>query len=163
MSKKALNVSILILSAVLIAGSAFGFYNTELERTHAVSENSSYIYCAERTLSLADEAGVAEEKPVSHAADTSGMPKMQADLTWFAEYDSTLSRLDRAYAELSASPAVSGEASYAENCSAALRLHQTQLDDANGRANALNAVCAAAFILGLAGASFSALRLTKEK
>lgn len=163
MSKKALNVSILILSAVFIIVSMLGFYSTELERTRTASENRSYIYCAERTLSLADEAGVADEKPVSHAADTSGMSKMQADLTWLAEYDSTLSRLDRAYAELSTSPAVNGETSYAESCSAAVSLHRSQLDDANARANALNAVCAALLILGIAGASFSALRLTKEK
>ncbi len=163
MSKKALNVSILILSAALIFGSAFGFYNTELERTHAVSENSSYIFCAERTLELADAAGVSDEKPASHAADTSGMSKMQADLTWLAEYDSTFSRLDRAYAELGTSTAMDGADSYAAACSAAISYHQAQLDDINGRANALNAVCAAVFILGLTGAAWAALRLTKEK
>ncbi len=163
MSKKALNVSILILSAALIVGAALGFYDTELERTHAVSENRSYIYCAGRTLSLADEAGVSDERPASHAADTSGMSKMQADLTWLAEYDSTLSRLDRAYDELSSSPALDGAASYAAACSAAVSYHQAQLDDAEASADALNAVCAAAFILGIAGAAWSALRLTKKE
>lgn len=163
MSKKALNVSILILSAVLIFGSAFGFYGTELERTHAVSENRSYIYCAERTLEFADAAGVSDEKSASHAADTRGMSKMQADLTWLAEYDSTLSRLDRAYAELGSSPAIDGADSYAAACSAAISYHQAQLDDINSRANALNAVCAAVFILGIAGAAWAALRMAKEK
>lgn len=163
MSKKALNVSILILSAVLIAGAVLGFYNAELERSCAVSENLSYIYCAERTLSLADAAGVADEKPVSHAADTSEMPKMQADLTWLAEYDSELSRLDREYAALSPSPAVKNDASYAEACAAAASYHQAKLDAANAAANALNAVCAAVLALGIAGAAVSALRLAREK
>lgn len=163
MSKKALNASVLILSAVFIIVSMLGFYSNELERTHAVSENRSYIYCAERTLLLADAAGIAEEKPVSHAADTSGMPKMQADLTWLAEYNTELSRLDREYAELSSSPAVKSGASYAGACSAAVSYHQAQLDDANASADTLNAVCAAVFILGIAGAAVSALRLTKEK
>ncbi len=162
MSKKALNVSILILSAVLILGSFFGFYNTELERTRAVGENRSYVYCAERTLELADAAGVADEKPASHAADTSGMSKMQADLTWLADYNTELSRLDRAYDELSSSPALNGAESYAAACSTAISYHQAQLDDINGRANAMNAVCAAAFILGVSGAVWSAVRPMKK-
>ncbi len=163
MSKITVNFSVLVLSAVLIFGSAFGVYNTERGRCAGVSENQSYIYCAGRTLSLAAEAGKTNEKPATHAADTSRMPEMQAELTWLAEYDSTLSRLDRAYAELSTSPAVSGaEASYAEACSAAVSLHRAQIDDINAQANVLNAVCAAVFILGIAGAAWSALRLSKE-
>ncbi len=75
MNKKTLNVSIAVLYVVLMIGAAFGFYNAELERTRAVGENQSYVYCAERTLELADAAGVADEKPASHALDTSGMPR----------------------------------------------------------------------------------------
>lgn len=163
MSKKTLNVSVLILSALFIIASMLGFYSVELERTRSVSENQSYIYCAERTLSLAGAAGKAGEKPASNAADTSKMPKMQAELTWLAEYNSTLGRLDRAYDELCASPVVDGTASYAEACLAVASYHQSQLDDVNARANMLNAVCAALLILGISGAAWSALRLTKER
>ena len=163
MSKKTLNVSIAVLSVVLMIGAALGFYNTELERTRSVSENQSYIYCAERTLSLADAAGVADEKPVSHAADTKGMSKMEADLTWLADYDADLNRLDRAYDELGTSPAVDGASSYAEACSAAVSYHQAQLDDINSTANTMTAVCIAVFALGIAGAAWSAIRISGEK
>lgn len=118
---------------------------------------------AERTLSLADAAGVADEKPVSHAADTKGMSKMEADLTCLADYDADLNRLDRAYDELGTSPAVDGASSYAEACSAAVSYHQAQLDDINSTANTMTAVCIAVFALGIAGAAWSAIRISGEK
>lgn len=133
-------------------GAAVGLYAVEKERSSTVSENQSYIYCAERTLALAESAGVADEQPVSHAADTKNMSKMQADLTWLAEYDTELSKLDRAYDELSASPAVNGLKSYSQACISAADYHQNKVNEANDTAAVLSAACIALFAAGLAGA-----------
>ena len=165
MSKKTLNVSIAVLSVVLMIGAALGFYNTELERTRSVSENQSYIYCAERTLELAKSSGIADAKPISHAADTSGMSKMEADLTWLADYNKELSKLDREYDELSTSPAVKSlgsAASYADICSAAISYHQASLNDANSSAATMTAVCIAALALGIAGVSIAVVAKTRD-
>ncbi len=168
MSKTATNIGIIVLSAALMIGSAVGFYNVERNRMENVSENQSYIQCAKNTLSLAGSNGIADEKPVSHATDTAGKSKMESDLTWLAEYNTDLSKLDRTYDELSTSPSInglSGNSSYAEASSTAISYHQAQIDDINGSANVLNVVCIAVFTLGLAGATLSALRISygKEK
>lgn len=163
MSKKTLNICIAVFSAAIMLASAFGLYTTEQTRISLVSENQSYIYCAERTLELADAAGVADEKPVSHAADTNGMSKMEADLRWLADYNADLNRLDREYDELGTSPAVNGASNYAEACSAAVEYHQAQLDDANSHAGIMTAVCIAVFVLGLAGMAWSTLRISCSK
>ena len=162
MSKKAVNVGIIVLSAALMIGSTVGLYNTELNRGENVSENQSYIMCDETALSLAKSAGIADEKPVSHAADTTGMSKMEADLKWLADYDTELSQLDRQYNELSTSPAVDGTASYADACSAAVSYHQAQLDDANSSASAMTAVCIAVFVIGLVGMSIAVVAKSKD-
>lgn len=152
MSKKALRITVTVLSAVMMLGAAAGFYAVESERTTSVSENQSYIYCADRTLALAESAGVADKQPSSHAADTKNMSKMQADLSWLADYDTELSRLDRAYDELSTSPAVKQGESYAQACMSAADYHQIKVDEANDNAAVLSAVCIVLFAVGLTGA-----------
>ena len=163
--KKSVKISAAVLSAVLILGSAVGLYNTERGRVETVSDARSYILCAETTLELAKSSGIADAKPVSHAADTSGMSKMEANLTWVADYNKDLSKLDREYDELSTSPAVKSlgsGASYADACSAALIYHQQSLDDANSSAATVTAVCIAVLVIGLAGMCAVAAAKTKE-
>lgn len=41
--------------------------------------------------------------------------------------------------------------------------YQAQLDDVNGRADAITAVCIAVLALGIAGAAYSAIRISGEK
>lgn len=171
MSKKALNICIALISAVIMLGAAFGLYRTEADRLDRAGENEAYIHCAKNTLALAGAMGVEDEvyplstagEPAAEAGQTDGLHRMGEQLRWLAEYNSDASRLSRAADELSASESVKrlgGGATYSEMCSAALSYHQAELEAVNSRATALGALCAAAFAAGLAGLAYAAVKLS---
>lgn len=158
MSKKASKICAAALCCVLLIASAVTLYKTEESRLRLVSENQSYINCAEQTLALANSLGVANDayRPGSAASSASepadDLHRMAAEVKWVAEYDSDASRLAREAAELSTSAGVrtlGSGATYGQMCSAALSYHQTELDSVNSSAAAKTVACIAVFVVSL--------------
>lgn len=160
MSKKALNVTVAVLSAVVMVAAAAGLYSVESTRVSVVAENQSYIYCAERVLSRADSLGLADA-PYSWESTPAEGSGMAAQLQWLADYNTDLSRLERDAKELSSSDSVENMlsgSSYADVCRTAVSYHQMVIDETDGKADVLTGVCVAAFVLGLGGEVFIAVR-----
>lgn len=172
MSKKASKICAAVLCCALLIASAVTLYKTEENRLDIVSENQSYITCAEETRALANSMGVANEvysasnPTASTDEQTDELHRMAAEVRWIAEYNTDASRLARSAAELSKSESVKtlgADATYEQMCAAALSYHQAELDSANSSATVTTVICAAVFIISLAALAYIIVKLEYSK
>lgn len=172
MSKKVTKICAAALCCALLIASAVTLYKTEENRLDIVSENQSYITCAEETRTLANSMGVANEvysesTPTASADEQADeLHRMAAEVKWIAEYNTDASRLARSAAELSKSESVKAlgtDATYEQMSAAALSYHQAELDSANSSATVITIVCAAVFIISLAALAYIIVKLEYSK